>query len=80
MKVKVSYFGQFKDLTGKTDEVLNVDKEITVEGIREFVRNIYPKIASKEEILVAVNGSFGSLRQVIKESDEVAFFPPVSGG
>lgn len=80
MRVKVRYFGQFRDLTGKTDEALDVEKGITVEGIREHVRELYPKMASKEEIMVALNGSFVPLDQVIEESDEVAFFPPVSGG
>ncbi len=80
MKVNVRYFGQFRDFTGKRDEVLEVEAGITVEEIREHVRGIYAKIAAKEEVLVAVNGSFGSLDQVIKEWDEVAFFPPVSGG
>lgn len=80
LKVNVRYFGQFRDFTGKRDEVLEVEVGITVEEIREHVRGIYAKIAAKEEVLVAVNGSFGSLDQVIKEWDEVAFFPPVSGG
>ena len=80
LKVNVRYFGQFRDFTGKRDEVLEVEAGITVEEIREHVRGIYAKIAAKEEVLVAVNGSFGSLDQVIKEWDEVAFFPPVSGG
>ncbi len=80
MRVNVRYFGQFRDFTGKREEVLEVEKGITVEGIREHVRGLYPKIASKNEILVAVNGSFGALDTVIVESDEVAFFPPVSGG
>ncbi len=80
MKVNIHYFGQFRDFTGKRDETLDVEKGITVEGIREYVRGLYPKMAAKEEVLVAVNGSFGSLDQVIEETDEVAFFPPVSGG
>jgi molybdopterin synthase sulfur carrier subunit len=80
LKVNVRYFGQFRDFTGKQEEVLEVEVGITVEEIREHVRGIYAKIAAKEEVLVAVNGSFGSLDQVIKEWDEVAFFPPVSGG
>ena len=80
MKVKVHYLGQFRDFTGKREEELDVKNGITVEGIREQVRSIYSKIAAKEEVLVAVNGSFGSLDQVIHEGDEVAFFPPVSGG
>jgi molybdopterin synthase sulfur carrier subunit len=80
LKVNVRYFGQFRDFTGKQEEILEVEVGITVEEIREHVRGIYAKIAAKEEVLVAVNGSFGSLDQVIKEWDEVAFFPPVSGG
>ena len=80
MKVNVRYFGQFRDFTGKREETLEVKQGITVEGIREHVRGLYPKIATKNEILVAVNGSFSVLDTVIVETDEVAFFPPVSGG
>jgi molybdopterin synthase sulfur carrier subunit len=80
VKVKVRYFGQFRDLTEKTNEVLEVKDGITVEEIRDFVRELYSRMASKEEIIVAVNGTFVPLKQVIKENDDVAFFPPVSGG
>jgi molybdopterin synthase sulfur carrier subunit len=80
MKVKIRYFGQFRDFTGKREEILETKKGITVEEIKEQIRDKFPKIAAKNEILVAVNGSFGSLDQVILETDEVAFFPPVSGG
>ena len=80
MEINVKYFGQFRDFTGKREESLEVADGITVEAIREHVRGIYPKIAAKEQVLVAVNGNFGSLDQAINESDKVAFFPPVSGG
>ncbi|MBE0634195.1 hypothetical protein IH574_06445, partial [Candidatus Bathyarchaeota archaeon] len=52
MKVNVRYFGQFRDFTGKRDEVLEVAVGITVEEIREHVRGIYAKMAAKEEVLV----------------------------
>lgn len=80
MKVNIRYFGQFRDFTGKREEVLEVKTGITVLEIREHVRGLYPKIAAKDEVLVAVNGNFGGLDDVIVETDEVAFFPPVSGG
>ncbi|MCW4014062.1 MAG: MoaD/ThiS family protein [Candidatus Bathyarchaeota archaeon] len=80
MKINIRYFGQFRDFTGKREESLEVADGITVEGIREHIRSIYSKIAAKEEVLVAVNGNFGPLDQVINATDEVAFFPPVSGG
>ena len=80
MKVNIRYFGQFRDFTGKREEVLEVKKGITVMEIRDHVRELYPKIAAKDEVLVAVNGNFGGLDDIIVETDEVAFFPPVSGG
>jgi molybdopterin synthase sulfur carrier subunit len=80
VKIKIRYFGQFRDFTGKNEEIIDAKDGITVKEIREQIRDRYSKIAAKNEVLVAVNGSFGSLEQVIMETDEVAFFPPVSGG
>ena len=80
MRIKIRYFGQFRDITSRHEEYITVKEGITVSEIREHIKNNYPKIAAKSEILVAVNGNFGSLDQVIEEKDEVAFFPPVSGG
>jgi len=80
LEINIRYFGQFRDFTGKRGETLEVTDGLTVEAIREHIREIYPKIAAKEEVLVAVNGNFGPLDQVINACDEVAFFPPVSGG
>ncbi len=80
MEIDIRYFGQFRDFTGKRDERLSVSDGITVEEICEHIRGLYPKIAAKEEVLVAVNNNFGPLDQVIEPGDEVAFFPPVSGG
>ena len=80
MSIKIRYFGQFRDITSKHEEYITLKEGITVSEIREHIKNNYPKIGAKSEILVAVNGNFGSLDQVIEEKDEVAFFPPVSGG
>ena len=80
MRVKVRYYASFRDVTGKQEEWLEVSEGTTVQGIREHVRSLYESIARKEQVLVAVNGSFTSLDRVIEEGDDVAFFPPVSGG
>jgi len=80
LKVEVNYYGAFREFTGKRSEPLETSNGITVAGIREQIRGIYPKIAAKDEVLVAVNGSFEPLDRVIVEGDVVAFFPPVSGG
>jgi molybdopterin converting factor small subunit len=51
-----------------------------VEGLREYVKGLYGRMADRDQVLVAVNGVFAPLETVVEEGDEVAFFPPVSGG
>jgi molybdopterin converting factor subunit 1 len=80
VKVRVRYFASFRDMTGKTEESLEVPDGVTVEGLREHVKGLYAKMAGREQVLVAVNGVFVPLETVIGEGDDVAFFPPVSGG
>ena len=80
MKIKVTYYGQFKDITGVSEEEIETKDGVTVVELREQVREKYPRIASKREVLVAINNTFTPLETVIKQDDNVAFFPPVSGG
>ena len=80
MKIKISYFGQFRDITGLTEEEIETKDGVTVVELRDQIREKYPRIAAKREVLVAVNSSFAPLDTVIKTEDKVAFFPPVSGG
>ncbi len=80
MKINVRYFASFRDFTGKTEELLEVEEGVTVLELREHVRGLYPKIAAKDQVLVALNGTFTNLDVVVKQGDDVAFFPPVSGG
>ncbi len=80
MRIKVRYFGQFRDITGLKEEEIEVSEGITVIELREQIREKYPRIAAKREVLVAVNNTFAPLETVINQEDEVALFPPVSGG
>jgi molybdopterin synthase sulfur carrier subunit len=80
MKIKITYYGQFRDITGLKEEEIETKDGITVIELRDQVREKYPRIAAKDEVLVAVNNSFAPLETVVKKDDQVAFFPPVSGG
>jgi molybdopterin synthase sulfur carrier subunit len=80
VKIKISYFGQFRDITGLIEEEIETKDGVTVEELRDQIREKYPRIAAKREVLVAVNSSFALLDTVINPEDKVAFFPPVSGG
>jgi len=80
MKIKITYYGQFRDITGLKEEEIEAKDGITVVELRDQVREKYPRIAAKDEVLVAINNSFAPLETVVKKDDQVVFFPPVSGG
>ena len=80
MKVKIRYYAMFRDVTGKTEETMELPDGLTVQEVREHVKGIFPRIASREMVLVAVNGAFTTLDHVVEDGDLLAFFPPVSGG
>ena len=43
MKIKVRYFGQIKEITGKSDEYL-VEQFETVQSLKSFLKKRYPEL------------------------------------
>ena len=92
MRVKVLYFGMMKDCFGAADDTVELPDGATAGELLIVLRgrtsnNAMDKGAepSKEEQLwrslaVAVNREYGSASVVLREGDEVALLPPVSGG
>jgi len=45
------------------------------------IRSQYPALeTSMRSVLVAVNGEYAFMEQTLRADDEIALFPPVSGG
>ncbi|GAB4234091.1 MAG: molybdopterin synthase sulfur carrier subunit [Acidobacteriota bacterium] len=50
-------------------------------GAFEALTRRYPALTGfRDKLLVAVNQAFADWNQPLQDGDEVAFFPPVSGG
>jgi len=78
MSIKVRYFASLKELLGKSeDEFADIDAATTVKDIWELVskNKIMPK-----NTLAAVNMEYVGFESQVVDGDEVAFFPPVTGG
>ena len=83
--MKIMYFAWLKDHTGQACEELPLP-----DGV-ETVGALIPHIAKQsaghgvalgnlDAVRVAVNRVYGDLATPITDNDEVAFFPPVTGG
>ena len=80
----IKYFAWLKNITNTEEEKVD-DKNITdVKTLKEFLLKKYPKLNQymKEDdfIRVAINLEYITTNKPIDSKDEIALFPPVSGG
>lgn len=83
--MKVLYFAWLRQRTGIGEEdVSPPDSVKDVAGLVEWLRDRGPghaeALSDLSSIRVAVNQEFATLKTAISEGDEVALFPPMTGG
>lgn len=76
MKVSVKYFASMRDSMGRAEESVELNDDATIDALWATVT----KDAMPENTLIAVNMEYTSSDHALKDGDEVAFFPPVTGG
>ena len=77
MPVNVKYFASLRETIGRSSDQITVAGTMTVEKIWQQATN---DLDRPERLLVAINQEYASFTQEVKDGDEVAFFPPVTGG
>lgn len=81
MRVKVRLFAAYREAVGRGEMNLEVEGALSPLDLwRRLGEEHPPLLAFGHSLLVAVNGEYASLDRPLKEGDEVAFIPPVSGG
>ncbi len=81
MKVRVLFFGIAHDLTGFQREQLEVADGERLEDLRRRYEHRFPRLGELAgSLLAAVNQEIAEPSLILREGDEVAFMPPVSGG
>ncbi|TWD99532.1 molybdopterin synthase subunit MoaD [Neobacillus bataviensis] len=75
---KVIFFAHLRDVVG--------EEFLSLEAAGKTVAVLKAELAAKydlprmDTVMTAINEEFASNDEVIREGDEVAFIPPVSGG
>ncbi len=77
MSIKVRYFASLKEQLGRSEDSLEHGAGMTV---AEVWAQVNPDTALPENILAALNMEYVELQARVNSGDEVAFFPPVTGG
>ena len=76
MSITVRYFASIREKLGKEEDIID-SKGITCAA------DVWSKSANvplPPNMLVAVNMEYARPDQPVRDGDEVAFFPPVTGG
>jgi molybdopterin synthase catalytic subunit len=81
MKVEVLFFGLAHDLTGFEREQADIAEGECLGDLRRRYEHRFPRLREfSGSLLAAVNQELADPSRILREGDEVAFMPPVSGG
>jgi molybdopterin converting factor subunit 1 len=77
MRLKVKFFASLSEHTGLTETTVTSDSEATVLDVWNQATGHQPMPSNT---LCAINMSYAHLEDHASDGDEIAFFPPVTGG
>ncbi len=77
MSIRVRYFASLRETMGRIEDSLVAEDISSVSDVWKAVSGGRPL---PDHILCAVNMEYADPLTKVKEGDEVAFFPPVTGG
>jgi molybdopterin converting factor subunit 1 len=81
MRVTVRLFARLRDIAGASELTRDLAPGATIGAVWRELVGEFPELGQYERsISSAVNTDYTSMDRVLREGDEVAFLPPVSGG
>jgi molybdopterin synthase catalytic subunit len=81
MSIEVFLFARLREIVGEPSLVIHGQEIQTVADVWTQVCDEFPQLkAFESSLLFAVNQEFANLQSPVRAGDEIAIFPPVSGG
>ena len=77
MKIKVKLFASLREALGYAERDMEIYDGQT---LHEVWKQVIGGAAQSGEVLMAINMDYANPEAIVKDGDEVAFFPPVTGG
>ena len=81
--MRIRYFAWIKDITNKDDDLIDINHPKNIQELKKYLKNLYPELQKhflQDVLRFAVNQEYVSENLNLKPIDEIAIFPPVSGG
>jgi molybdopterin synthase sulfur carrier subunit len=81
--IRVLFLAQLREQLGTAELQIPLGRIDSVAALKQYLVVSYPhweQFLSNSKLLVAINHQYAKTDVTIKSGDEVAFFPPVTGG
>lgn len=82
--IRIRLFASIRERLGRSEEQLAATGITTVAGVRSaLIREHGPRwqeVLEADQVVVAINQEVADWNSPVGSGDEVAFFPPVTGG
>ncbi|GAC24400.1 molybdopterin synthase sulfur carrier subunit [Paraglaciecola mesophila KMM 241] len=80
--IKIQFFASLRERLGQAKMNVEYNGELTVEALKQqlLTRGEDWQALSGNNVLCALNQSICKPDTIINDGDEIAFFPPVTGG
>ena len=83
--MKILYFAWVRDKIGIGEEVVDLPANIRttrdlIDWLRDRGEGFAAAFSDASLVRIAVNQEYATLDKIVSQGDEVAFFPPVTGG
>lgn len=80
MRVQILAFGIVKEIAGTPTITIDIEAGTTAGTLKTALIAQYPKLGELKSLMIAINQYYAANDHPIKEGDEIAIIPPVSGG
>jgi len=81
LKIKLKFFALYKDIIGSREMEKTIRSGYKVRDLLQDLFKEFPDLKKyRSEVNISVNRNYSSEDMRLKDGDEIAIFPPVSGG
>ena len=82
IRVTVLYFAFIHEITRKKEEIMELSTNTSIKELILIILTRYPNIKNIKNIKISVNYRIvnSNSNLILKNADEVALLPPISGG
>lgn len=76
MAIQIKYFASLRERLGRAQDAVETHRSTPAQLWAELNQDV----ALPRNTVIAVNMEYADVNAIVKDGDEVAFFPPVTGG